>query len=63
MFANYLFGLLQFIIFGKELKKMIIQDWLLFGLFAALGVLSKYLFIYLLVYRYIFYLFDNKKKI
>jgi len=38
-------------------------DWLLFGLFAALGVLSKYLFIYLLVAMDVFfiYLIVNKK--
>tara|TARA_Y100000590_G_scaffold256397_1_gene287918 strand:- start:5813 stop:7132 length:1320 start_codon:yes stop_codon:yes gene_type:complete len=39
------------------------SDWLLFGLFAALGILSKYLFIYLLVAMDIFFLFMilNKK--
>ena len=38
-------------------------DWLLFGLFAALGVLSKYLFIYLLVAIdvYFLYLLINKR--
>ena len=38
-------------------------DWFLFGLFAALGILSKYLFIYLLVSMDIFfiYLFIKKK--
>ena len=38
-------------------------DWLLFGLFAALGVLSKYLFIYLLISMDIFlaYVFFKKK--
>ena len=30
-------------------------DWLLFGLFAALGVLSKYLFIYLLIAMDVFF--------
>ena len=36
---------------------------IVWSLFAALGVLSKYLFIYLLSwYRHIFYLFNNKKK-
>jgi len=40
-----------------------ISDWLLFGFFAALGVLSKYLFIYLLIAVdiYLFYLIINKK--
>ena len=32
-------------------------DWLLFGLFAALGVLSKYLFIYLLVAMDVFFVY------
>ena len=38
-------------------------DWLLFGLFAALGILSKYLFIYLLIAIDIFfyYMFVKKK--
>ncbi len=33
----------------KGFKEDKIIDWLLFGLFAALGVLSKYLFVYLLI--------------
>ena len=40
------------------------QNWVLFGLFAALGVLSKYLFIYLLIginFFFIYYLKKNKK--
>jgi 4-amino-4-deoxy-L-arabinose transferase-like glycosyltransferase len=40
------------------------SDWALFGLFAALGVLSKYLFVYLLIgikFFFIFYLIKNKK--
>ena len=47
----------------KGLKDNKIIDWLLFGLFAALGILSKYLFIYLLVAIDIFfiYLLINKK--
>ena len=39
-------------------------NWILFGLFAALGLLSKYLFIYLLIsikLFFIYYLFKNKK--
>ena len=45
------------------LKQNDITSWLLFGLFAGLGVLSKYLFIYLLVAIDIFfiYLIINKK--
>jgi len=37
-------------------------DWLLFGLFAALGILSKYLFIYLLVAIDIFFCYMIIKK-
>ena len=39
------------------------QDWLLLGLFAGLGILSKYLFIYLLVAMDVFfvYMFFKKK--
>jgi len=37
-------------------------DWLLFGLFAALGVLSKYLFIYLLIGMDVFFLYMIIKK-
>ena len=37
-------------------------DWLLFGLFAALGILSKYLFIYLLVAMDVFFLYMIVKK-
>jgi 4-amino-4-deoxy-L-arabinose transferase-like glycosyltransferase len=37
-------------------------DWLLFGLFAALGILSKYLFIYLLVAMDVFFLYMIIKK-
>ena len=37
-------------------------DWLLFGLFAALGILSKYLFIYLLVAMDVFFCYMIIKK-
>jgi len=49
--------------FWKGIKKNKYYDWLLFGFFAALGILSKYLFIYLLVAMDIFfiYLIINKK--
>jgi len=47
----------------KGFKDNKINDWLLFGLFAALGILSKYLFIYLLIGIDVFfiYLMINKK--
>ena len=47
----------------RGLKNNYTVDWLLFGAFAALGVLSKYLFIYLLaaIDFYFVYLIINKK--
>ena len=47
----------------KAFKENKIIDWLLFGLFAALGVLSKYLFLYLLlsIDMFFLYLIANKK--
>jgi len=47
----------------KGFKNNKILDWLLFGLFAGLGTLSKYLFIYLLVAMDVFfyYMFIKKK--
>ena len=47
----------------KGFKNNRVSDWLLFGLFAAFGILSKYLFIYLLIAIDIFFLymfFKNK---
>ena len=46
----------------KGFKDNKIIDWLLFGLFAALGVLSKYLFIYLLAAIDVFFCFMIIKK-
>ena len=46
----------------KGFKNNKIADWLLFGLFAALGVLSKYLFIYLLIAMDIFFVYLIIKK-
>ena len=37
------------------------KDWILFGIFSALGFLSKYLFIYILFSLFIFYIFNFKK--
>ena len=47
----------------KGFKDNKINDWLLLGLFAALGILSKYLFIYLLLAMdaFFIYLIINKK--
>ena len=46
----------------KGIKNNRTHDWLLFGLFAALGVLSKYLFIYLLLAIDIFFIYLVIKK-
>ena len=48
----------------KAIQKDKITDWLLFGIFAAFGILSKYLFFYLLAGIVIFFIitiFKNKK--
>ncbi len=57
------FWALSVLYFWKAFKNNETKNWLLFGLFAGLGVLSKYLFIYLLVAIDIFfiYIFLNKK--
>ncbi len=44
---------------GINLNKFI--DWTLFGVFSALGFLSKYLFIYILIALLIFFIFNFKK--
>ncbi len=46
----------------KGFKDNKISDWLLFGLFAGLGILSKYLFIYLLVAMDVFFIYMIIKK-
>jgi 4-amino-4-deoxy-L-arabinose transferase-like glycosyltransferase len=47
--------------FWKSLNNNKKKDWLLFGIFSALGFLSKYLFIYLLLAIFIYFLFNIKK--
>ena len=47
--------------FWQSFKTDKIQNWVLLGLFAALGVLSKYLFIYLLIGIMAFFIFKLKK--
>ena len=49
----------------KSIKQDDIKSWILFGLFAALGVLSKYLFFYLIIAIKIFFIrvLLKKKKI
>ena len=46
----------------EGIKKNDVASWLLFGLFAALGILSKYLFIYLLVAIDVFFVYLIIKK-
>ena len=46
----------------KSFKNNDIQSWLLFGVFAALGFLSHYLFLYLLIATIIFLIFVITKK-
>ena len=48
--------------FWQSFKDDKIQNWILLGVFAALGFLSKYLFIYLLIGITIFFIFNLKKR-
>ena len=56
------FWALSFLYCWKGFNNNKISDWLLFGLFTALGVLSKYLFIYLLIGIDIFFVYLIYKK-
>ena len=47
--------------FWQCLKNDKVRNWFLLGLFAALGVLSKYLFVYLLIGIVVFFIFKIKK--
>ena len=51
--------------FWKGLEEKSFANWILFGIFSALGFLSKYLFIYILfsLFLYLIYYFKNNKKI
>jgi 4-amino-4-deoxy-L-arabinose transferase-like glycosyltransferase len=57
------FWSLSVLYFWKGIKNNKTIDWLLFGVFAGLGVLSKYLFVYLLISidLYFAYLLFNKR--
>tara|TARA_B100001123_G_C15305250_1_gene1022441 strand:- start:896 stop:2284 length:1389 start_codon:yes stop_codon:yes gene_type:complete len=46
----------------RAIKTNKISDWLLLGIFAAFGVLSKYLFFYLIASLIIFFIYTNLKK-
>jgi 4-amino-4-deoxy-L-arabinose transferase-like glycosyltransferase len=47
--------------FWQCFKDNKVKNWVLLGLFAALGVLSKYLFFYLLIGIAVFFIFKSKK--
>ena len=57
------FWALTVLYFWKGIKENKTSDWLLFGLFTALGILSKYTFIYLIGAKalYLLYLISKKK--
>ena len=55
------FWVLTVYYFWQCFKNDKIQNWVLLGLFAALGVLSKYLFVYLLFGIAVFFIFKLKK--
>ena len=55
------FWALSVYFFWKGLNSNKKIDWILFGIFSALGFLSKYLFIYILVALFIFFIFNFKK--
>ncbi len=55
------FWALSVYFFWKSLNSNKKIDWVLFGIFSALGFLSKYLFIYILISLFIFFIFNYKK--
>jgi len=55
------FWALSVYFFWKSLNFNKNSDWILFGIFSALGFLSKYLFIYILIALFIFFIFNFKK--
>ena len=58
------FWSLSVLFLWKGIKENKLSDWILFGIFAAFGVLSKYLFIYLLIVMALFTLnFIIKNKV
>ena len=54
------FWALSVYFFWKSLNNNKTIDWVLFGIFSALGFLSKYLFIYILISLFIFFIFNFK---
>jgi 4-amino-4-deoxy-L-arabinose transferase-like glycosyltransferase len=55
------FWALSVYFFWKSLNLNKNIDWILFGIFSALGFLSKYLFIYILISLFIFFILNFKK--
>ena len=55
------FWALSVYFFWKSLNFNKNIDWILLGVFSALGFLSKYLFIYILISLFIFFIFNFKK--
>jgi 4-amino-4-deoxy-L-arabinose transferase-like glycosyltransferase len=55
------FWALSVYLFWKGLKFNKKVDWILFGIFSAIGFLSKYLFIYILLSLFIFFILHIKK--
>ena len=55
------FWALSVYFFWKSLNFNKNIDWILFGVFSALGFLSKYLFIYILISLFIFFILNFKK--
>ena len=58
------FWALTIFYFWKSIKENKLINWALFGIFSALGFLSKYLFIYILLALFLFVIIDfkNSKK-
>ncbi len=55
------FWALSVYFFWKSLNSNKKIDWVLFGIFSALGFLSKYLFIYILISLFIFFILNFRK--
>ena len=55
------FWALSVYFFWKSLNYNKNIDWILFGVFSALGFLSKYLFIYILIALFVFFVLNFKK--
>ena len=56
------FWALSALYFWKSFSNNKVKDWMLFGFFSALGILAKYLFIYLLAPIVLFFILANFKR-